>query len=181
VVLHPARRLAPSHGVHDHSSRLVCLFSGWLHHLSCARGREIFRIHRLDRGGLLSDPGLARSAGVCDAAVGRFDACSGFSAPMGPAQADRALDDPNLVVRVGYWRSSLLNALPMVPSTGSLSAAESAVLSGLPRYSQFRRCSGHAHATAMNGKSLRCQNLALNGDLMFDQGDVLPRMKENLW
>jgi len=31
------------------------------------------------------------------------------------------------------------------------------------------------------GKSLRCQNLALNGDLMFDQGDVLPRMKENLW
>jgi hypothetical protein len=31
------------------------------------------------------------------------------------------------------------------------------------------------------GKSLRCQNLALNGDLMFDQGDVPPRMKENLW
>jgi len=31
------------------------------------------------------------------------------------------------------------------------------------------------------GKSLRCQNLALNGDLMFDQGDVPPRMKETLW
>jgi hypothetical protein len=27
-------------------------------------------------------------------------------------------------------------------------------------------------------KSLRCQNLALNGDLMFDQGDVLQRVKE---
>ena len=50
---------------------------------------------------------------------------------MGPAQADRALDDPNLAVRVGYWRSSLLNALPMVPSTRSLSAAASGVLNGL--------------------------------------------------
>ena len=142
--------MAPSHGVHDHGSPLVCLFSGWLHHVSCARWREIFWIYGLDCRGLLSDPGLARSAGVCDVAVGRFDAYTGFSSPMGPAQADRALDDPNLVVRVGYRRSSLLNALPMVPSTRSLSAAASAVLSGRPRYSQFRRCSGHAHATAMN-------------------------------
>ena len=39
---------------------------------------------------------------------------------MGPAQADRALDNPYLAVRVGYWRSSLLSALPMVPSTRSL-------------------------------------------------------------
>jgi len=100
---------------------------------------------------------------------------------MGPAQADRALDDPNLVVRVGYWRSCLLSALPMVPSTRSLNAAASAVLSRLPRYSEFRRCSGRAHTTAMTGKSLRRQNLALNGDLMFDQSDVPPRMKENLW
>ena len=120
--------------MHDHSSPLVCLFSGWLHHLSCARWREIFRIHRLGRRGLLSDPRLARSAGVCDAAVGGFDACSGFSSPMGPAQADRALDDPNLAVRVGYRRSSLLNALPMVPSTRSLSDVVSAVLSELPGY-----------------------------------------------
>ena len=51
---------------------------------------------------------------------------------MGPAQADRALDDPNLAVRVGYRRSSLLNALPMVPSTRSLSDVASAVLSGQP-------------------------------------------------
>ena len=51
---------------------------------------------------------------------------------MGPAQADRALDNPNLAVRVGYGRSSLFNALPMVPSTRSLSDVASAVLSGLP-------------------------------------------------
>jgi hypothetical protein len=48
----------------------------------------------------------------------------------------------------------------MVPSPRSLSDVASGVL---------------------NGKSLRCQNLALNGDLMFDQSDVPPRMKENLW
>jgi hypothetical protein len=167
--------------MHDHGSALFCLFSDWLHHLSCARWREILGIHRLDRGDLLSDPGLSRFAGVRDAAVGRFDPYSVFSSPMGPAQADRALDDPNLVVRVGYWRSCLLSALPMVPSTRSLNAAASAVLSRLPRYSEFRRCSGHAHTTAMTGKSLRRQNLALNGDLMFDQSDVPPRMKENLW
>jgi hypothetical protein len=51
----------------------------------------------------------------------------------------------------------------MVPSTRSLSAVASAVLSGPP------------------SKSLRCQSLALNDDLMFDQGDVPPRMKETLW
>jgi hypothetical protein len=134
--------VAPSHGVHDHSPALVCLFSDWLHHLSCARWREIFRIYRLGRGGLLSDPGLARSAGICDAAVGRFDARPGFPSPMGPAQADRALDDPNLAVRVGYRSSRLLNALQMVPSNGALSAVSSAVVSGLPGYAQFRRCAG---------------------------------------
>jgi len=110
--------VAPSHGVHDHSSHLVYLFSGWLHHLSCARWREIFRIHRLARGGLLSDPGFARSVGVCDAAVGHFDACSRFSSPMGPAQADRTLDDPDLALRVRHWSSGLSNALQVVSATG---------------------------------------------------------------
>ena len=117
--------------MYDHGLALVCLFSGWLHHLSCSSWREIFRIHRLDRGRLFSDPGLARSAGVCDAAVGRSDACSGFSSPMGPAQADRALGHPNLAVRVGYRSRRLLNALPVVPSARSLSAVASAALSGL--------------------------------------------------
>ena len=136
--------------MHDRSATLVCLFSDWLHHLSCARWREIFRIHWLDRWRLLSDPGIARSAGLCDAAVGRFDACSGSSSAMGPAQTDRALDDSNLALRVGYWSSSLFNALQMVPSTGTLSAVQ-------------------------------CQNLALDGDLMFDQNDEPPRSKETLW
>ena len=72
---------------------------------------------------------------------------------MGPAQADRALDDSNLALRVCYRSSRLLNALPMVSSACSLSAVASAVLD--------------------TGKSRRCQNLALNGDLMFDQDDVL--------
>ena len=124
--------MAPSHDVHDYSTRLVYLFSDWLPHLSCTRWGEILRIHWLARWDLLSDAGLPRSFGVCDAAVGHFDACSGFPSQMGPAQADRALDDPNLVVCVGYRRSSLLNALPMVPSTRSLSDVASAVLSGLP-------------------------------------------------
>ena len=119
--------MAPSHGMHDCSPNVVRLFSDWLHHLSCARWREIFRIYRLARGGLLPDPGLARSVGVCDAAVGHFDACSGFSSPMGPAQADRALDDPNLALCVGHWSSRLFNALPMVPSAGALTAVASAV------------------------------------------------------
>ena len=124
--------MAPSHGVHDHSPRLVRLFSSWLHHLSCSRRREIFRIHRLDRGSLLSDPGLAHPAGLCNAAVGYSDACSGFSSPMGPTQADRALDDPDLALRVCHRSSRLFNALPMVPSAGALTAVASAVLSGLP-------------------------------------------------
>ena len=71
-------------------------------------------------GGLLSNPGLPRSAGVCDAAAGDFDACSRFSPPLGPAHADRALDDPNLAVRVRYRSSRLFNALQMVSSTGAL-------------------------------------------------------------
>ena len=45
---------------------------------------------------------------------------------MGPAQADRALDDPNLAVRVDYRSSRLLNALQMVPSTDALGAVSSA-------------------------------------------------------
>ncbi len=35
---------------------------------------------------------------------------------MGSAQADRALDGPNLAVRVGDRRAGLSDALPMVPS-----------------------------------------------------------------
>jgi len=82
---------------------------------------------------------------------------------MGPAQADRALDDSNLAVRVNHRSSRLPNAVPMVSSTYALGDVRSAVLSGPP--TKFRRR----------------QNLALNGDLMFDQDDVLQRVKEILW
>jgi hypothetical protein len=116
MVLHPARRLAPSHGVHDHSPALIGLFSDWLSHVSCAGGRKILRIHRLDCRDLFSDSGFACSAGVCDTAVSHFDACSGFSAPLGPAQKDRALDDPDLAVRLHHRRSRLHDALQMVSS-----------------------------------------------------------------
>jgi len=37
------------------------------------------------------------------------------------------------------------------------------------------------HLSQFAGKSLRSQNLALDGDLMFDQTHMPPRMKENLW
>src|SRR5215471_10044459 len=110
--------------MHDHSPHFVSLFFNWLHHLSCARWREIFGVYRLARGGLLSDPGLARSAGVCDAAIGHYDACSGLSSPMGPSQTDRALDDPNLALCVRHRSSRLFDALPMVPSAGALTRDE---------------------------------------------------------
>jgi len=113
--------VAPSHDVHDYSTRLVYLFSDWLPHLSCTRWGEILRIHWLARWDLLSDAGLPRSFGVCDAAVGHFNACSGLSSPLGPAQAGCALDHPDLAVRVGHRSSCLFNALPMVPSADTLS------------------------------------------------------------
>jgi hypothetical protein len=181
VVLHPPRRLAPSHAVHDHSSHLVSVFSDWLRHLSRAGWREVFRIHWLARWGLLSDPGLPRSAGLCDAAVGHFDACSGFSSPMGPAQADRALDDPNLALRVCHRSPCLFNALQMVPSAGALATVASTVFSGLPGDAQFRDALKTTHLPRGTRKSLRRQNLALRDDLMFDQSHMPPRMKETLW
>ena len=126
--------------MHDRSCVVVDLFFGWLHHLSRPSRREIFGIHRLDRCRLLPDTGFARSACFRDFAPGDLDAYPGFSPPMGPAQADRTLDDPNLALRVGYRSFRLLNALQMVPPTGALSAASSAVLSGLPGYAQFSTC-----------------------------------------
>lgn len=76
----------------------------------------------MDRADLLSNPCFTRSAGFCDAALGHLDACSSFSLPVGPAQADRALDDPNLALRVCYGSSCVFNALPMVPPAGALTA-----------------------------------------------------------
>ena len=102
--------------MHDHSRDLVGLFFGWLHHLSCPSRRKIFGIQRLDRRRLLPDLGFARSACLCDVAPGDFDAYPGFSPPVGPAQADRTLDDPDLAVRLAHRRPCLFDALQMVPS-----------------------------------------------------------------
>ena len=102
--------------MHDHSRAVVGLFLGWLHHLSRSSRRKILGIHRLDRRCLLPDTGFARFACLCDIASGDFDAYPGFSPPMGSTQADRALDNPNLAVRLGHRRVCLFNALQMVPS-----------------------------------------------------------------
>lgn len=108
--------------MHDHSRDLVGLLFGRLHYLSRPGRREIFGIHRLDRRYLLSDSGFARSTCFCDVASGDFDAYPGFSASMGPAQTDRALDHPDLALRISHRGSRLFDALSMVPSARALTS-----------------------------------------------------------
>jgi hypothetical protein len=108
--------MAASHDVHDYSCVVVGLFFGWLHHLSRSSRREIFGIYRLDRRRLLPDTGFARSACFCDVASGDFDACPGFSPPMGPAQANRTMDDPDLALRLDHRGVCVFDALQMVSS-----------------------------------------------------------------
>ena len=144
--------MATPYGMHDHGRGLIDLFSGWLYHLSRSRRRKIFRIHRLDRRRLLPNTGFARSACLRDVASGDFDAYPGFSAPMGPAQTDRALDDSNLAVRFSHRCACLFNALQVVSSRNVMQRI-------LP---------------------VRRQTLALGKYLMFDH-DALPRVQERLW
>ena len=108
--------MATSHDVYDHSRDLIDLFLGWLHRLSRPSRRKIFGIHRLDRRRLLPDTGIARSACLCDSAPGDFDANPGFSPPVGPAQTNRTLDDPDLALRLAHRGVCLFDALQMVPS-----------------------------------------------------------------
>jgi len=68
----------------------------------------------MDRRNLLPDTGVARSACFCDAASGDYDARSGFSPPMGSPQANRALDNPNLALRLSHRRPRVFDALQMV-------------------------------------------------------------------
>ena len=112
--------------MYDHRRNFLGLFPDGLYYLPRERRRKIFGIHRVDRRNLLSDIGIARSACFCDSPSGDYHARSGFSPQVGSPQANRALDDPNLALRVGYRSSRLLNALQMVPSTGALSAVSSA-------------------------------------------------------
>ncbi len=156
--------MATPYDVHDHSRGLIDLFPGWLHCLPCPGWRKIFGIQRLDRRRLLPNTGFARSACLCDVASGDFDPGSGFSSPMGSSQADRALDDPNLVIRLRHGRACLFDALQMV-SSGSVMQAI------LPARDHLRRqdCLGHV------------QNLAHGNDLMFDHPMRSCACKKRLW
>jgi len=144
--------VATPHGVHDHGRGVIGLFPGWLYRLPCAGWRKIFGIHRLGRRRLLPDTRFARSACLCDIASGDFDPGSGFSSPMGWSQADRALDDPNLALRLRHGSVCVFDALQMV-SSGSVMPGDPA-----GKGSQRREdCLRHV------------QNLAHGNDLMFDQ------------
>jgi len=72
----------------------------------------------MDRGSLLPGTGVARFACFCDAASGDYHAGSGFSPPMGSPQANRALDDPNLALRLRHRRARVLDALQVVSARG---------------------------------------------------------------
>jgi hypothetical protein len=100
--------------MHDHRRGFLGLFLDGVHHLSRECGRKIFGIHGVDCRNLLPDTGVARSTCFCDTASGDHHPRSGFSSPMGSPQANRALDDPNLALRLGHRRAGLFDALQMV-------------------------------------------------------------------
>jgi hypothetical protein len=104
--------------VYDHRRSFLGLFPDGLYYLSRERRRKIFGIHRVDRRNLLSDTGIARSACFCDPSSGDYDARSGFSPQMGSPQANRALDDPNLALRLSHRGVRVLNALQVVSARG---------------------------------------------------------------
>ena len=51
-------------------------------------------------------------------ASGDYDACPGFSPQMGSPQANRALDDPNLALRLSHRRVRVFDALQVVSARG---------------------------------------------------------------
>ena len=110
--------MAPTYGVHDHRRRFLDLFPDGLHHLSHERRRKILGIHRVARRNLLSDTGIARSACFCDSPSGDYHARSGFSPQVGSPQANSALDDPNLALRLSHRGVRVLNALQVVSAWG---------------------------------------------------------------
>ncbi len=71
---------------------------------------------------------------------------------MGSSQTDRALDDPNLAIRLGHRRVCVFDALQMVSSGSVIQAI-------LPARDRLRRQDCLRHV----------QSLAHGNDLMFDQ------------
>lgn len=72
----------------------------------------------MDRCHLLSDSGFARSACRGDATFGDYHAYSGFSPQMGSPQANCALDNPDLALRLGHRRARIFDALQVVSTGG---------------------------------------------------------------
>ena len=158
--------------MHDHSGGVVGLFFGRLHHLSRSSRRKIVGIHRLDRRRLLPDTGFARFACLCDIAFGDFDAYPGLSPPMGSTQANRALDDSNLAIRVDHRGACIFDALQVV------SSRVVAVELWATRSTRVKTSAPHSHRKAAT--DALCQSLALGNYLMFDH-DALLRVQEKLW
>ena len=104
--------------MYDHRRGFLGLFSDGLYYLSRERRRKVFGIQGVDRRNLLSDTGIARSACFCDPPSGDHDAGSGFSPQMGSPQANRALDHPNLALRLSHRGVRVLNALQVVSARG---------------------------------------------------------------
>ncbi len=68
----------------------------------------------MDRCHLLSGPGFARSACLCDTTFGDYHADSGFSPQMGSPQANCTLDSPDLALRLSHRGVRVFNALQVV-------------------------------------------------------------------
>ena len=122
---------------------------------------------------LFSDTGFARFACFRDAAAGDSNACPGFPSKMGSSQADRAMDDPNLAVRLGHRRVCVLDALQMVSAGNVMQAIASAIRTDW--------CNGEPAETGAHiASSASRQNLAHGNDLMFDHTMRVDE-PENLW
>ncbi len=72
----------------------------------------------MDRRSLLPHTGITRSARLRDSPSGDYNAHSGFSPQMGSPQENRALDHPNLALRVSHRRACVLDALSVVSPKG---------------------------------------------------------------
>ena len=110
--------MAAAHGVYDHRRGLFDLFSDGLHHLSRECRRKIFGIYGMDCRYLFPDTSYARPACFCNAASGDYHPYSSVSSPMGSPQANRALDDPNLALRLSHRRAGVFDALQVVSTRG---------------------------------------------------------------
>src|SRR5260370_14706333 len=121
LVPDPARRVAASHGMHDHGCDCIHIFSHRVHRLPRARRRKIDPFHCAWNGAsaLFCNVDFAHPARLRDVALGDFDPHSSVPPPLGPPSAHRALDDPNLALCLSDRGAGVFNALQMVSSAKS--------------------------------------------------------------